>query len=223
MYLARAAAEFGNLKRFVHTSTVSVHGHIQNPPANEASPIYSGDCYQDTKAEAERMIREFAHANRLPLSIPRPARIYGPGDRRLFKLFKMAHNGWIPVVGRGHQWYHLIHVQDLAECLITMATHQNALNEVIICAASEPIRFKEMVSIIAGVYGKKPRYVHCPERLAFLAASLCEALFPPLDLLIYRRLMRRAVGIQYRYRYRFSLDLLALHLDIGYWVLDIRY
>jgi dihydroflavonol-4-reductase len=35
-------------------------------------------------------LNDYAKKNKLPYTIIRPAAIYGLGDRRLFKLFKMA-------------------------------------------------------------------------------------------------------------------------------------
>ena len=50
--LLEAAAREG-VRRFVHTSTVGVHGHVERPPADETAPFRPGDIYQATKAEAE--------------------------------------------------------------------------------------------------------------------------------------------------------------------------
>ncbi len=58
--LAEAAAKLPGFKRFVHVSTMGVHGHIENPPANEESPYGPGDLYQETKLEAELWLRDFA-------------------------------------------------------------------------------------------------------------------------------------------------------------------
>jgi len=49
--LLEAAARAG-VRRFVHTSTVGVHGHVPDPPADESSPMDPADVYQRTKAEA---------------------------------------------------------------------------------------------------------------------------------------------------------------------------
>src|SRR5688572_485327 len=40
--LLEAATRFG-VRRFVHTSTVGVHGDIANPPADETAPLAPGD------------------------------------------------------------------------------------------------------------------------------------------------------------------------------------
>ncbi|MFQ5486350.1 MAG: NAD-dependent epimerase/dehydratase family protein, partial [Desulfobacterales bacterium] len=104
--LAQMALTSPNFKRFVHVSTVGVHSHIENPPADENYPIKPGDIYQETKAEAELWIRDFSKKEKLPLTVVRPAAILGPGDRRLLKIFKMASKRWFPLLGFGKSLYH---------------------------------------------------------------------------------------------------------------------
>ncbi len=38
-----------HVNRLVHCSTVGVHGHVEQPPATECSPLNPGDVYQKTK------------------------------------------------------------------------------------------------------------------------------------------------------------------------------
>jgi dihydroflavonol-4-reductase len=85
--LVEAALKEPNFKRFVHVSTMGVHGHIENPPGSEDSPYAPGDEYQRTKLEADLWIREFAKNNKFSFSLIRPTGIYGPGDRRLAESF----------------------------------------------------------------------------------------------------------------------------------------
>ena len=132
--LAKAALHEPSFKRFVHVSTVGVHSHVDNPPADENYPIHPGDIYQETKAEAELWIRDFSQKQGLPLAVVRPTAIYGPGDKRLFKLFKLVSRKWVPSIGSGNHYYHLIHVDDLTDFFILSAVHPKALGEVFICA-----------------------------------------------------------------------------------------
>ena len=97
--LAQAALEAPNFKRFIHTSTVGVHGHIDQPPADEECRFAPGDEYQNTKVEGEVWIRKFAKDHGLAMTIIRPAAIYGPGDRRLLKVFKLAKLKICPILG----------------------------------------------------------------------------------------------------------------------------
>jgi dihydroflavonol-4-reductase len=187
--LARELLGQQTLRRFVHVSTVGVHGHIANGPVDESAPMCPGDIYQQTKAEAERWIREFSALQGLPLTVMRPAAIYGPGDRRLLKLFRLAKLPVVPLIGPGQGHYHLIHVDDLVESLLLAGMDPRAAGEVFICGNAEPIRLKEVIREIAGHLGRQPRFLHLPMAPIFLAARFCEDLSRRLGLepILYRR------------------------------------
>ena len=72
--------------------------------------------YGWSKAVAERLVA----ASSLPWSIVRPPGIYGPGDMDQLDLFRMARRGLalLPPPGR----LSVIHVDDLARLLLTLAT-----------------------------------------------------------------------------------------------------
>jgi nucleoside-diphosphate-sugar epimerase len=187
--LAKAALGEESLKRFIHVSTVGVHGHIENPPADEGYPFKPGDTYQKTKADAELWIRDFSEKQDLPLTVVRPCAIYGPGDKRLLKVFKLVSKGWVPSIGSGNHLYHLVHVDDLTDFLVLAAVHPKALGEVFICGSKEAITFRKMVSVIADFYNVKVRFVRIPILPLFAAGVLCEIICRPLgiDPPIYRR------------------------------------
>ncbi|MFQ5674533.1 MAG: NAD-dependent epimerase/dehydratase family protein [bacterium] len=187
--LAQKARMSPAFKRFVHVSTVGVHSHIENPPADENYPIKPGDIYQETKAEAELWIRDFSKKEKLPLTVVRPAAILGPGDRRLLKIFKMASKKWFPLLGFGKGLYHLIHVDDLTDFMILAATHPAAEGEVFICGNRDSISLKEMVKVIAGAYKSKINFVRLPAWPFFILGALCEVVCRPLGVEppIYRR------------------------------------
>ena len=187
--LAKAALGNKEFKRFVHVSTVGVHGHIDRPPASEDYPFNPGDIYQKTKADAELWLRDFAVKNHLPFTVIRPCAIYGPGDRRLLKVFKMAARGHLLVLGRGKCLYHLIHVEDLTNILLLSATHPGALNEVIIAGDKEPVSLMRMADIIANHFGRRLRVIRLPVWPFFLMGAICEVVCKPLRIEppIYRR------------------------------------
>jgi len=178
-----------DFKRFVHISTVGVHGHIENPPANEDYPFHPGDIYQQTKAEAELWIREFSQKNGLPIAVVRPAAIFGPGDKRLFKVFKMASRKWFPVLGSGNGFYHLIHVDDLTDFFLFVAINRKAVGQVFICGNSEPIQLRNMARIIAGRWGRPIHFIRIPASPFFALGFFCEMVCRPLNVEppIYRR------------------------------------
>lgn len=187
--LAEAALKNPSFKRFIHISTVGIHSHIENPPADENYPIRPADIYQKTKAEAELWLRDFGSKHNLPLTVLRPAAIYGPGDRRLLKVFKMAMWKYFPILGHGKCLYHLIHVEDLTNIMILAATHPAANNEIFICGNPKSISLEEMGRCIAEALGKELKVVRLPAWPFFLLGAVCELLCRPLGIEppIYRR------------------------------------
>jgi len=188
--LAHAAVKEPNFKRFVHTSTVGVHGHIDQPPADENYRFAPGDEYQNTKVEAEQWIREFAQENSLPITVVRPAAIYGPGDRRLLKVFKIAKLPVCPILGFGYKGlYHLIHVNDLVNFMMLSATLKSTQGEVYICGNEQAMSIHDMIKLISQQLGRQPLFIRLPVTPFFWLGDLCELICKPLNIEppIYRR------------------------------------
>lgn len=187
--LAEAAVRQAGFRRLVQVSTVGVHGHIAHPPADERTPFNPGDEYQRTKVEAERWLTDFAREHELDYSIVRPGAIYGPGDLRLLKLFRMARRRWCPIVGRKPCLYHLIHVDDLVDVLIRAAVHPAARGEAFIAGNPEATPLDELLRRMARAQGRSTRMVRLPVAPFWLAAIACEAVCRPLGIEppLYRR------------------------------------
>ncbi len=177
-------------KRFVHTSTVGVQGHIEGDDyADENYRFSPGDGYQRTKLEGEQWLEKFASENNLPYTVIRPAPIYGPGDGRLLKFFKMVDKGYILMLGKGKGIYHLVHVDDLTEIFLLAGVSEKALSQVFIAAGEEPISIIDMGHSIARALNKKIRVIRLPIQPFFLAADICKAVCTPLGIQppLYRR------------------------------------
>ena len=84
------AARAAGVGRFVHCSTVGVHGHVDEPPADETYRVAPADEYQRSKLEGERLALRYQRETGFPVAVIRPTAIYGPGDTRLLKLFRLA-------------------------------------------------------------------------------------------------------------------------------------
>jgi nucleoside-diphosphate-sugar epimerase len=197
--LASAAIQNPGFQRFVHVSTMGVHGHIADPPGDETSPFRPGDGYQRTKAEAERWLADYARENGLPYAVIRPCAIYGPGERRLLKLYRMALGRVFPILGNGACWYHLVHVEDLTNAIVRAATAEKALGEAFIVGASEPIRLEEMARKIAAVFHRQPRILRLPIQPFFWIADICETVCRPFR--IEPPIFRRRVAFYSKDRY----------------------
>jgi dihydroflavonol-4-reductase len=183
------AAGAAGVRRVVHCSTVGVHGDIATPPADEDAPLRPGDIYQETKLEGERLARRAATEAGVELVIVRPTGIYGPGDRRLLKLFRGVARRRFVVLGRGDIWYHLTYIDDLVEGFRLCGTHRAAAGRTYILSGPEVTTLNELVAITADVAGVTPLPVHLPVWPFWLAGAACEALCRPFGIEppIYRR------------------------------------
>jgi len=187
--LSELALQQPHFERLVLVSTIGVLGHVEKPPINENAPYNPGDLYQSTKADAEKWLIQFSADNNLPYSIVRPAAIYGPGDRRLLKFFKMAKLPIIPLIGFSKGLYHMIHVEDLVEFIWFTTTTEETLSHIYICGNPQANTLKQMLNTIAGHYGKKARFVHVPATPLFMLARAVEFISKKINVepIIYPR------------------------------------
>ena len=188
--LAKLVTGKPEFKRFLHVSTVGVHGHIEIERADENYRFSTGDAYQRTKLEAEEWLAEYSRESGLPYAVVRPGPIYGPGDKRLLKIFKMAKMGFVLMLGKGKGMFHLVHVDDLTNIFLLAAYEEKALGEVFIAVSDDaPISIVDMGQMIGKHIGNRTRTIRLPLWPFYLAADISSAIFPRLGMKppIYRR------------------------------------
>ena len=183
------AAARGGARRVVHCSTVGVHGDVEHPPANEDAPRKPGDIYQVTKLEGEERAREAARATGIEVVVARPTGIYGPGDRRLLKLFRGVARRRFITLGDGQIYYHLTYIDDLIEGFRLCGEVPAAAGRTYILAGGEVTTLDELIGIIAEEAGVPRPRVRLPVWPFWVAGAACEALCAPLGIEppIYRR------------------------------------
>jgi nucleoside-diphosphate-sugar epimerase len=208
--LVEASSRAG-VSRVVHCSTVGVHGDVEHPPANEDAPLRPGDVYQETKLEGERLARETGQRLGLPVTIVRPSGIYGPGDRRLLKLFRGVARGRFPMLGRGEIYYHLTYIDDLVEGFRLSGEHPSAAHRTYILAGGDVTTLNGLVALVAQEAGVAPPRRHWPVWPVWVAGALCEALCAPIG--VEPPLYRRRVDFYTKSR---SFDIARARAEIGY-------
>ena len=179
-HLAAAARDVG-VGRFVHTSTVGIQGHIDDPPADEEYRPRPNDHYQSTKWQGEQVARRYI-AEGLPGVMVRPAGIYGPGDLRFLKLFRAIDRGVFFMIGNGQALYHLTYIDDLVDGFLLAATKREALGEVFTIAGPRYTTIQEMAETVARILGKRLPSLRVPLWPVKAAAHVCEAICKPLHI-----------------------------------------
>jgi len=208
--LVEAGASAG-VRRVVHCSTVGVHGDVEHPPASEDAPLRPGDEYQRSKLQGERLGREAAARAGMDLVIARPTGIYGPGDRRLLKLFRGVARRRFVTLGPGEIFYHLTYVEDLAEGFRLCGEVPAASGRVYILAGGEVTTLNELVRRIAAAAGVRAPSLHVPVWPVWLAGAACEALCVPLG--VEPPLYRRRVDFFTKSR---AFDIARARAELGY-------
>jgi dihydroflavonol-4-reductase len=197
------AAYAAGVGRFVHTSTVGVHGHVERPPADEASPFAPGDIYQETKAEAEQLALRFQRERGLPVAVVRPAAICGPGETRLLKLFRAIARRRYAIVGSGRALYHPVYIDDLLQGFLLALERPEAVGEAFIVGGPRYVSQAELAQMIARHTGGRVLPFRVPAAPLRWAAAACEAVCIPLR--IEPPLHRRRVDFWTKDR-AFSID-----------------
>lgn len=186
--ILQAAIDCG-VERVIHCSTVGVLGHIENPPGDEQTPFSPGDIYQRTKLKGEQLAIETFKGGEVSGVVIRPAMIYGPGDTRTRKLFKMVARKKFFYVGKGQNLVHFIDVRDLVRSfmLAMAATDTNA--EIYIISGQRALDLKTFCEIAAKKLTVSPPKLRLPVKPMQWAGSLCEAICIPLNINppLYRR------------------------------------
>jgi UDP-glucose 4-epimerase len=105
------AAQAAGVRRFVFVSSLAA----REPGLSK---------YGQSKRHAEEVVQ----ASGLDWTIVRPPAIYGPRDREILELFKVARWGAVPMPPKGHA--SIVHVDDLARLLVTLvASETDAINQ----------------------------------------------------------------------------------------------
>jgi nucleoside-diphosphate-sugar epimerase len=200
------AAKAAGVKRFIHCSTIGVHGHVASTPANEESPYNPGDLYQETKLEAELFCRrqfEEGKAGAMEVVIIRPCSMYGPGDMRMLKMFKMLANRTFMMIGPCQENFHAVYIDDVVNGFVLAMETPGIAGETFIIGGERYLPLRDYLKIAADAVGAPMPWLRLPYGLLDTAAGVCESMCVPLG--IEPPLHRRRVRF-YRNNRAFSID-----------------
>jgi nucleoside-diphosphate-sugar epimerase len=139
----------------------SLNGH---PRAGHDPPEPIGP-YGASKLASERMLA----SSGLEHVIVRPPAVYGPRDRDILTVFRLALRGVVPSFAPRSQQLSLIHVEDLAESLRLAAL--NGRGGSLYCVADGPPHsWGDIVDAIGEVLERRVRFVRLPLVVGRVAA-----------------------------------------------------
>jgi len=173
------AALGAGVGRVVHGSTIGVYGSCEGV-IDEETPCRPDNIYGLTKLEGERLA--VSYADRLPVVIVRIPEVYGPGDRRLLKLFRAIQNRRLVRIGPGRNLHHPMYVDDLVAALLALSAHSDAPGQILLLAGKDPVSTDQMIDAIADAVRTRAPRVRLPLAPFLAAATLMEHGLRPLGI-----------------------------------------
>ena len=168
--LAALAARPGKPPRIVIVSSQAAAG----PAADAATPMRETDrpvpveAYGRSKLQAEQAVARYR--DDLPITIIRPAAVYGPRDRDFLAAFKQASRRVaLHAVPREHA-FSVVHVTDLVDALIRAAERPNAIGKTYFIADETPLTWGRLYDEVAAVAGSRPIQLQVPRTAVRMAA-----------------------------------------------------
>lgn len=164
-----------NVKRLIHVSSIAYYGFPPPSLVTEDTDILkTSSPYNITKASAEVMLRTLAQTKSLSYSIIRPAMIYGArSDAWTRQMFILAKRNPTPFIGEGNGHAHPIHVDDVVDLMITLATHPNASGEAFNCAPNPGPTWREFLGHYSALVGQQ-NWLSLPKPLFKAVAPIAE-------------------------------------------------
>lgn len=209
--MLEAAVKYG-VKKFIYCSTCGVHGNVENPPGNEDSPIHAADYYQQTKYEAEPVVRAYQKEHGLSTVILRPAAIYGPGDpERFFMIFRRVAKGRFPMFGSGKTLYHPLYVDNLVDAHLLAQEPGKGGGEAYLIADADYLSIEELVTAVGRALGVDVNIRRYPLWPLIVAGHVFEKACKPFK--IKPPIFPRRVDW---YRQNRAFDISKARRDLGY-------
>ncbi len=149
------AARAAKVARFIHISTINVHGMPPPRDANAESPlVFTGDFYSVSKAEGERAAWQFTRESSLPLVVIRPACTYGPrSDAWTMQPLRRVRRGAPVLIGKGDGVCNAVYIDNLVDLILLALKNDAAIGQAFIGAEGRGVTWREFYSAYARMVG----------------------------------------------------------------------
>jgi nucleoside-diphosphate-sugar epimerase len=153
------ASRRAGVGRLLHVSSLAVTGPARpGTPVDETTPPHPVTPYGRSKRAGEDALR----ATGVAFTIVRPPMIYGPRDRELLRVFRMARRGVVALLGDGTQELVAVYAPDVAEALIAAATSAATLGGTYHAAHPDVVTQRAFTEAIGRAVRRRPMAVPVP-------------------------------------------------------------
>jgi nucleoside-diphosphate-sugar epimerase len=179
--LLRASADVG-VSRFVYVSSGTVMGEASycDVPADESTPceisIFRYDTFYDhAKLQAEKLCLDWHKQGKIAVTVTRPCMVYGPRDRLLSdKTYRQFDTTFVVWPGKSNPRTAIVHVTDVADCILLAATSDKAAGEIYNIAPTEVVWFRDYGNAMIRALGGRKIQMTIPYSVGYLSCFLME-------------------------------------------------
>jgi nucleoside-diphosphate-sugar epimerase len=160
--LLRASLRAG-VRRFVHISSMSVHGPDPGPEcAREKTAIIRrhGESYSDSKAKAESNVWSAIRRNGLPAVILRPTVVYGPYSPLVAGVVENARSGQVILIDGGVGVCNAVYVDDVCDAIHSAMTNKAGIGQAFFITGDELITWKDFILAFSNLVEPAPQIRH---------------------------------------------------------------
>ena len=175
-----SACQAAGVERLVHLSSLTVlglprDGRVVDEDA-QYGPVLPGDFYTETKAEAERRVRQAHGQKGLATTVIRPGAIWGPGDTVIMpRVMRLLRRGLMPYIDQGRNLLGLSYVDNLVQGIALSAVTPRAAGRLYHLTDGEEITARTALDELAAALGVgRPRW-SLPYWLVYAFAAAVEA------------------------------------------------
>lgn len=138
------------VRKFIHTSTVSVLGVSPNGlPLEENDYQGDEDDYPWSKRLAENLALEYYNKHNLPVVIIRPSLVYGPRCLVRLIMFRFIKYGIFPLFNQGIVKIEFAHVDNIVEAILLAEINEAAIGEIFNITDGQSYEIREVLNCIA--------------------------------------------------------------------------
>jgi nucleoside-diphosphate-sugar epimerase len=164
------------VERFLHVSTTDVYGYPIAPCDELHAAVDSGLPYNRSKMMGEGLVWEASRAG-LPVTIVRPATIYGPrGKAFVTDIAALIRQGAMAVIDGGRSPGGFCYVDNAVDAMIAAAHSSATVGRVYNIADGTGVTWRTYVDALARGLGKRRPWIDIPAAAALPLARVLEAL-----------------------------------------------
>jgi nucleoside-diphosphate-sugar epimerase len=174
--LIAAAQQAPRLHRFLHVSTTDIYGYPSIPCTEGQSFVDAGLPYNQTKGRAEAAVWKAHQEHGIPITIIRPANIYGPRGKDFTQEIAMLLRQRLMVyIDSGTAPGGFTYVDTVVEAMLDAAASTRTVGQAYNIAGGTGATWQQYATLFAEQLGVKPPWINLGFPAAMTLARILEA------------------------------------------------